>query len=208
MKKSEYIVELEKTFKKNIKLLKNVDNEHTKYLIDLKKYNRASEGAFSWQQRILSEMNIYITYLGYLDGLIIEGNGRIEWYKKFKHKEEELKYKNCVSRYLSERKELIKKIKEDTDIYHFDYMNNILETIPSCDTFAFLYNDIRQNQNQLKLQLIFINAYNNGLKMEGRVALENFTKLFEESIVEIGVHRGKNKLKIAKTKTLSKKINV
>ena len=87
-------------------------------------------------------------------------------------------------------------------------MNNILETIPSCDTFAFLYNDIRQNQNQLKLQLIFINAYNNGLKMEGRVALENFTKLFEESIVEIGVHRGKNKLKIAKTKTLSKKINV
>lgn len=204
MKKNEYIVELEKTFKKNIKLLKKVDNEHTKYLIDLKKYNRASEGAFLWQQRILSEMNIYITYLGYLDGLIIESNRRIEWYKKFKRKEKELKYKNCVSRYLSERKELIKKIKEDTDIYHFDYMNNILETIPSCDTFIFLYNDIRQNQNQLKLQLIFINAYNNGLKMEGRVDLENFTKLFEESIVEIGVHRGKNKLKIAKTKTLSK----
>ena len=57
--------------KRNYKELKHISDKETKSAIEFINTGSTTYGAFLWQQKLVNQMKIYITYLGYIDSFIV-----------------------------------------------------------------------------------------------------------------------------------------
>lgn len=205
MNKNEY--EYNHMMKKVTKDIKKIDDEYMDAQSDMIAKGECSYGAFLWQQKIVSEIKFYITHLGLLDALIVSEEKGMEWDKEFSNIESYKEHKEKYNYYIIQRNKLLKILESSTDIiFQFNFIKNVLESIPASDKFNLLYEDMNSNHYQLKLQLEFINAYNVGFMQEGYVKYAYITRQFEKYYEQIEEHKCDNNAKLAqlKLKYLSK----
>ena len=204
MNKNEF--EYIRMIKKNINNLKKINDKFTKADADLFIKGKCSCDAVLWQEELLSEMNLYITYLGFLDSLILKERNEMNWFEKFDDCKNYEIHKEKYDYYIEQRNKLIELITKKTKIVsHFRFMNELLNTIPASDKFKLLYNDRQINHYHLDLQLKFINAYNTGFMNQDYFNYEYINHQFEKYCGEIDRHKDNNNKKLAKIRLANNK---
>lgn len=167
-------------------------------------HKKCSYGAILWQKELVSEMKIYITYLGFIEALIIETKKNIDWNKNFNNEDSCREYEKKYSYYLEQRKKLLTIINSQTklakDLSLGTVLNKVLDYMPISDGFNILYKDMKINHYSLNLQLEFINAYNTGMMQNGYISYDYVTEQFEKGHEAIDTHKNNNKKKIAQLK--------
>lgn len=183
----------------NVKSLNEISDKYTKAELDFISNGECTFGAFLHQEELVSEIKIYISYLGFIDGLIMREREGIEWDEKFKQMESKDEHLRKYNYYLEERNKLIKIIENQTamtKLVRFEFLSEVLATVPAFDKFDLVYQDLKKNDYQLNLQLEFINSYNTGFAQCGWVDYERLAEKFEESYREIETHKSYNKKRV------------
>lgn len=201
MKKNKYEYEYDCMMKEETKNIKIINDKFTKSDVDLIITGKCSYGAFLWQKEIVSEIKMYITYLGFIDSLIIRELKEMEWNKKFDDNKGYEKHQNKHNYYIEQRHKLIKIIETNTNmVFKVELFKYIINGIPASKNFDLLYKDIQSNEYQENLQLEFINAYNNGFIKEGLIEYKYINERFEKYCNEINEHKNNNKKRLEKLK--------
>lgn len=168
---------------KNVKNLGKVDDEFTKAKIDEIIDGECRYDAFLWQRELLSEMKIYITYLGFIDSLIMSTKKNI---------------------YLDTRNQLLDLIKKNTKLFGitnpFEFMKDELEVMPLSKKFNLIYDDMLINRYQYDLQREFMKAYNAGYELCNLVDFHSISKIFKNTVEKAETHKVYNKRKVVQTK--------
>lgn len=203
MNKNEFLYDYK--MKKSVKALERIDNEYTKADIDMISKGSCSYGAFLWQEKLVNEMKMYITYLGFIDSLIMNEKNDVEWDDKFNNNESKKEHQKKWNYYIEQRNKVLQIIKKETGIVNeFRFWQENLETIPLSDKFDLMYQDLKSRQYQLSLQLEFINSYNNGFKQLGYIEYERLNEKFYKSHEQIKSHQETNKKKVDKIRLVKK----
>ena len=64
--------------KRNLKELKKISNDIKRTSIEFIEKGKTGYNAFRWQKELVGEIKLYITYLGYLDSMLLEIGERID----------------------------------------------------------------------------------------------------------------------------------
>ena len=183
------------------KEMKKVNDTFTKAEYDLIVTHRCQYDGFLWQKELVSEMKLYITYLGLIDALILNEKKKMNWYIEFKDDKRYKKHEEKYNYYMEQRKKLLIIIDSNTKIReNFRFIGDILGSIPASNEFYRLYKDMDEGEYQFDLQLQFINAYNTGFMQRFQVNYEYISNQFEKYNKEIEEHRENNKQQIAQLK--------
>ena len=189
--------------KKAVKKYKKINDEKTNADISMIINKSCSYAAFSWQEELVTEMKLYITYLGFIEALIIELQEYMDEYKEYndcqKYKDVEEKYYF----YVEEREKLIKIINSQTRLGNdttFEVVKEVLEYMPVKDGFKVLRCDMRIHKYQLDLQQEFMDAYDAGFMQKDFISYEFVNEQFEKSREEITKHKANNKKFVAQIK--------
>ena len=189
--------------KKSVKEYNSINDEKTNADISMIINKSCSYGAFSWQKELIVEMKIYITYLGFIEALLIEAQEYMDEYKEYNDCQ---KYKECEEKYYfyeEQREKLIKIIKSQTRLGNdttFEIVTEVLEYMPVKDGFKVLRSDMRTHKYQLDLQQEFMDAYNAGFMQKDFITYEFVTEKFENSLEAIAKHKNNNKKLVAQIK--------
>lgn len=176
-KKSDVGVDFLKQLKLAVTNLKSIEDIECNSDIEFNIYKQTSTPMFLWQEKIVNEYKLFVTIIGFIDGLIDNIHRRIVFEENFNNFSE-------INQLIKQKTPLLEKRKKVLEDYNNinkrklpNFIDKILEECPSYKGFNECYEDIVKNNYQLDLQIEFINAYNFGYTKEGRV---NFNYIFEE----------------------------
>ena len=100
---------------------------------------------------------------------------------------------------------VLKLIEDNTSLnFHLAFTKDVLNEIPSLSKFKLVYDDLKINHYQLKLQIEFINAYNSGFSQNGNVKEEYMEQIFNQYHSFLTDYCKENEAKIARVKLLKK----
>lgn len=199
--------------------LKKISTINKMTSIDWKKYNSTSEPGFLWQNNAIAAYYFFITMIGYIDSKIVREYENIDYYTKFinpidkndRHFEDIEKSRNRIDKYMIDRNEV--KDGFNSTIKEFyssrEFVDPVLDEVPSFKKFSDLYNDFQKNRYQLNLQIEFMKAYNLGLATndyyKGKYDYEKRMNLFRRLFSELTVFVSTNEAAVKNVKVKKNK---
>ena len=139
--------------------------------------NDATESVCEERQSV--EVEMYITYLGYIDSVLMGIKDYIKEQKEINDYKEVTLKENEYKEILKKRSELVKIIKEDTDIFkYFNFAEQVINKVPSLLKFNVIYNEISARREDLSTGIDFIDTYNHGLSDYLFTRFENMDEIF------------------------------
>lgn len=199
--------------------LKKINTINKMTSIDMKKYNSTSEPGFLWQNNAIAAYYFFITMIGYIDSKIVREYENIDYYSKFinpidkndRHYEDIEKARKRIDKYMIDRNEV--KDGFNSTIKEFyssrEFVDPVLDEVPSFKKFGDLYNDFQKNRYQLNLQIEFMKAYNLGLATndyyEGKYDYEKRMNLFRKLFSELTVFVSTNEAAVKNVKVKKNK---
>lgn len=201
--------EIEKNYKeemeKNNEQLKKLSDDFARTSIELDLTNKTIHCGGRDELEIIGEEKLYITYLGYIDSLLIDLRSDIEMELAFEDYVEVAKKENKYKKIMNKRNELVRLIKENTNIFeYFDFAEQIINKVPSLSEFGMIYDNILSSRRNLNTKLEFISAYNHGCREYQYASLENMNEIFNECHNDLREHRLNNEHLVSRT-VLTKK---
>lgn len=200
----------EKTYKtmmqKNYKKLKLLLDDEVKSEIEFINNGETSYDAFRWQKKLIRQIRIYITYLGYIDSLIVDINQSLNFYSDDEiHLSDIDRLKKEYEEIMQKRNKLLNLIKDNTSmIVDLNFADEVLNEVPSLSKFNLIYNDLKINEYQLNLQAEFIEAYNLFFLKRNKVRSECIEQTFNQYQKLLTEHNEQNEEKIEQAKILKK----
>lgn len=209
MKLNEHIIK--RMFRKNVKLMKQISNQYTKADMDFIFYGKCSYNGNLREQKLVSEMKIYIDYLGFIDGLLMHEAEKIEQVSAAENEESKSECQQRYHSYLEQRNKLIRIIESQTAMgnthsIHFQFLKEVLESIPASEKFYLIRQNRAPERSYRELQMEFMDSYYAGFSQCDYIDYQKLTDLFETSIQSIEAHKLKNQQKIAQAR-LVKQLN-
>ena len=167
--------------------------------------NDATESVCEERQSV--EVEMYITYLGYIDSVLMGIKDYIKEQKEINDYKEVTLKENEYKEILKKRSELVKIIKEDTDIFkYFNFAEQVVNKVPSFLEFGIIYNEIFTGREDLSAEIDFINAYNKGLTKYSFTRFEDMNEIFNECYDELSEYYSNNK-KLKNSAILTRRID-
>jgi hypothetical protein len=199
--------------------LKKINTINKMTSIDRKKYNSTSEPGFLWQNNAIAAYYFFITMIGYIDSKIVREYENIDYYSKFinpidkndRHYEDIEKARKRIDKYMIDRNEV--KDGFNSTIKEFyssrEFVDPVLDEVPSFKKFSDLYNDFQKNRYQLNLQIEFMKAYNLGLATndyyKGKYDYEKRMNLFRRLFSDLTVFVSTNEAAVKNVKVKKNK---
>lgn len=191
--------------KRNYKELKHISDKEAKSSIEFINTGSTTYDAFLWQQKLVNQMKIYITYLWYIDSLIVNISNLLKSYRVIDEATNKNELNQRYNEIVTKRKAVLKLIEDNTSLnLHLAFTKDVLNEIPSFSKFKLVYDDLKINHYQLKLQIEFINAYNSGFSQNENVREEYMEQIFNQYHSFLTEYCKENEAKIARVKLLKK----
>ena len=152
-----------------------------------------------------TEIDLYITYLGYLDSLINHQKQKYDFNKKFNYIDDCNLDNQKIKYFREEKNNLIKIIKNNTKIFK---RTSIDENILNNDTILDDLTDIYKNNKNSRYILSFIKCYIKGYQRCNNVDYNYISNYFDKYSRLINIHREKNKNNLTRIRILNKKTKI
>ena len=187
--------------KKNKKELNKINNKFTKAEAKAIFSGTISYRASLEIDEMETEIDLYITYLGYLDSLIEEQKQKYDFNKKFNDEEECNLASKKINYFQQEKENLIKLIKSNTKLFNRSAIN---ESILNTDTVLNNLINVYKNNKNSRYILNFIKCYIKGYQRCNNVDYNYITNYFDKYSRLVNIHREKNKNNLTKIRMLHK----
>ena len=173
----------------------NFEYEINDAMEDMRQIKIAEENGIDITSSVLNrikkwaEMKLYITYLGYIDFLVLKEKERMGWSLELKEDENYRQARDSYMERLKQREEILNIILNETDIFkRFDDMGDILTSVPAMSRFHLFYQNIMNKELGFNVDfenpLQFINIYNIGFmnadSIDFNSAIQQFSTFREE----------------------------
>ena len=190
-----------KEIKKDKKELNKINNQFTKA-----EAKAIFSGTLSYSSNLEidemeTEIDLYITYLGYLDSLINEQKENYDFDKKFNRIDDCNLASKKIKYFREEKNNLINIIKNNTKIFK---RTSIDENIFNNDTILEDLTDIYKNNKNSRYILSFIKCYIKGYQRCNNVDYNYISNYFDKNSRLINIHREKNKNNLTRIRILHK----